>query len=174
MPNALTAGAPFPQTDIARLGGGTITLGKPERAEWQLVFVYRGLHCPICKQYLSDLEQILPAFAEIGIEVVAISADTEAKAQQMQTEQGLSLPIGYDLSVAQMQALGLYISTPRSAQETDRTFAEPGLFLIDAGGDLHMVDYSNAPFLRPDLDRLPARIKYVLENDYPVRGTFAG
>jgi hypothetical protein len=34
-----------------------------------------------------------------------------------------------------------------------------------------MVDISNAPFLRPDLEKLPSRIAYVLENDYPIRGT---
>ena len=33
-----------------------------------------------------------------------------------------------------MQALGLYVSTPRSPQETDRPFAEPGLFLINPDG----------------------------------------
>ena len=42
---------------------------------------------------------------------------------------------------------------------------------INPDGNLHMIDISNAPFLRPELERLPSRIKYVLENDYPIRGT---
>ena len=174
MPNALSSGKPFPVTEVPRLGGGTITLGRPETPGWQLVFVYRGIHCPICRQYLTDLEPRLAEFAEMGIEVVAVSADTEAKARKLRADLGLTVPIGHDLTPAQMQALGLYVSDPRSPEETDRPFAEPGLFLINPAGDLHMFDISNAPFLRPELDRLPARLKFVLENDYPIRGTHSG
>ena len=44
----LTAGQKFPKTEVAKLGGGTLTLGQPQEGrEWQLVVVYRGLHCPI-------------------------------------------------------------------------------------------------------------------------------
>lgn len=53
-------------------------------------------------------------------------------------------------------------------------YGEPGLFLITPEGQLHMVDISNAPFLRPEKDKLPQRIKFVLDNDYPIRGTCAG
>ncbi len=174
MHSALSSADPFPVTEIPRLGGGTITPGRPETADWQLVFVYRGLHCPICKQYLTDLEPRLSEFAELGIEVVAVSADPEAKARKFRADQGLSVPIGYDLSIEQMKTLGLYISDPRSPEETDRPFSEPGLFLINPQGNLHMVDISNAPFLRPDLEKLPSRIKFVLEKDYPIRGTHSG
>lgn len=171
MPNALSSAQPFPQTSVARHGGGAITLGKPETADWQLIFVYRGIHCPICRQYLTDLEGKLAEFADMGTEVVVVSADTEAKARKIVSDLGLTVPLGYDLSIAQMKSLGLYISDPRSPTETDRPFAEPGLFLINPDGNLHMIDISNAPFLRPELERLPSRIKYVLENDYPIRGT---
>ena len=174
MHSALSSADPFPVTEIPRLGGGTITLGRPETADWQLVLIYRGLHCPICKQYLTDLEPRLSEFAELGIEVVAVSADPEAKARKFRADQGLSVPIGYDLSIEQMKTLGLYISDPRSPEETDRPFSEPGLFLINPQGNLHMVDISNAPFLRPDLEKLPSRIKFVLEKDYPIRGTHSG
>ena len=34
-----------------------------------------------------------------------------------------------------------------------------------------MVDFSNAPFLRPELDKLPSRMSSVPENDDPIRGT---
>ncbi|MDD9738711.1 MAG: peroxiredoxin-like family protein [Marinovum algicola] len=174
MHSALSSADPFPVTEIPRLGGGTITLGRPETADWQLVLIYRGLHCPICKQYLTDLEPRLSEFAELGIEVVAVSADPEAKARKFRADQGLSVPIGCDLSIEQMKTLGLYISDPRSPEETDRPFSEPGLFLINPQGNLHMVDISNAPFLRPDLEKLPSRIKFVLEKDYPIRGTHSG
>ncbi|MEQ8256174.1 MULTISPECIES: peroxiredoxin-like family protein [Roseovarius] len=171
MPNALQSATAFPVTEIECLDGGSIRLGKPEEKPWQLIFVYRGIHCPICRQYLQDLEPKLEEFADMGIDVVAVSADTEAKARKLRADLSLSVPLGYGMDVAQMQALGLYVSDPRSPEETDRPFAEPGLFLVNPEGNLHMVDISNAPFLRPELEKLPSRIKYVLENDYPIRGT---
>ncbi|MEL6915705.1 MAG: redoxin domain-containing protein [Pseudomonadota bacterium] len=171
MPIALTSGAPFPLIDLPALGGGTVTLGGG--GGWQLIFVYRGLHCPICKGYMAELETHLPAFKDLGLSVVLVSGDPVEKAASFVTETGVTMPVGHDLTPDQMRTLGLYISEPRSPKETDRPFAEPGLFLVNPEGNLHMVDVSNAPFLRPGLEKLASRIGYVLENDYPIRGTMA-
>ncbi|MEH6644113.1 peroxiredoxin-like family protein [Sulfitobacter sp.] len=172
---ALPAGSIFPKTDVAALGGGTLTLGAPRGDhDWQLVVVYRGLHCPICKTYLSRLQEFEATFGELGVDVVAISADPEEKAQAFADEKELTLAIGYGLSAAQMDTLGLYVSDPRSPQETDRPFAEPGLFVINAEGTIQILDVSNAPFARPDLQGIANGIKFVRANDYPIRGTHSG
>jgi hypothetical protein len=92
----------------------------------------------------------------------------------MAQEQDLSLTVGYDLSIAQMQDLGLYVSDPRSPLETDQPFAEPGVFVVNADGNIQILDISNAPFARPDLEGLLKGIKFVRDNDYPIRGTHAG
>ena len=169
---ALSAGSTFPLTDIPRVGGGTVTLGAPQGGhDWQLVVIYRGLHCPLCKKYLAQLEEMQGQFHAIGVDVVTASGDPEEKAQAMVDEKELSVPMGYGLSVAQMQALGLYVSDPRSPQETDRPFAEPGLFVINGDGLIQMVDVSNAPFLRPDLQAVLGGITFIRNNDYPIRGT---
>lgn len=65
----------------------------------------------------------------------------------------------------------LYISDPRSPQETDRPFAEPGLFLVNPQGNAQIIDVSNAPFARPDLQMILNGIKTIIEKSYPVRGT---
>ncbi|MEL6465442.1 MAG: redoxin domain-containing protein [Pseudomonadota bacterium] len=168
---ALAAGSDFPKLDVAQLGGGTLTLGAPRGDnDWQLVVVYRGLHCPLCKKYLTKLQQMESDFNAEGVDVVAVSGDPEAKAQAMADETSLSLAVGYGLSVAQMGRLGVYVSDPRSPQETDRPFPEPGLFVVNANGTIQMVDVSNAPFLRPDLQGVLNGIKFVRANDYPIRG----
>ena len=168
----LTAGETFPKTDVAKLGGGTLTLGQPQEGrDWQLVVVYRGLHCPICKKYLAQLEKLQGDFHEIGVDVIAVSGDPEEKAQKIAEEDNLTLPIGYDMSLQQMDNLGLYISDPRSPQETDRPFAEPATFVINGEGKLQIVDVSNAPFARPDLEGLLSGLQFIREKDYPVRGT---
>lgn len=168
------AGVAFPKTNVARVGGGEITLGEPSGGrDWQIIVVYRGLHCPICKRYLAQLEGLQEQFHAAGVDVVAVSGDPQAKAEAMVSEMNLSLPMGYDLSVAQMRALGLYVSDPRSAQETDRPFPEPGLFLVNAAGNIQIVDVSNAPFARPDLESILNGIRFIRDKDYPVRGTHA-
>ncbi|WP_147106324.1 redoxin domain-containing protein [Tateyamaria sp. syn59] len=169
---ALAAGSDFPKLDVAQLGGGTLTLGAPRGDhDWQLVVVYRGLHCPLCKKYLAQLQELESAFNAEGVDVVAVSGDPEDKAQAMVDEKELSLAMGYGLSVAQMVELGVYVSDPRSPQETDRPFPEPGLFVVNGDGAIRMVDVSNAPFLRPDLQAVLNGIKFIRANDYPIRGT---
>lgn len=172
---ARPAGSLFPKTDVAQLGGGVLTLGAPRGShDWQMVVVYRGVHCPICKSYLAGLEALEAEFNALGVDVVAVSGDPQEKAQRFADEAGISLALGYDLSVAQMQDLGLYISSPRSEKETDRPFAEPAVFVINGEGAMQIIDVTNAPFVRPDLQRIANGIKFIRANDYPVRGTFTG
>lgn len=171
---ALQSGDPFPKQEVARLGGGRLTLGVPEGGrDWQMVVVYRGLHCPICKQYLTRLEALKARFDGLGIDVVAVSGDPEEKARAMADALGLSVPVGYDLSTEQMRALGVYISAPRGPRETDRPFPEPAVFVINEEGRLHIVNISNAPFARPDLEALAGGLEFIRKNGYPIRGTWA-
>lgn len=171
---ALQSGEPFPQQRTARLGGGTLTLGAPlDGRDWQMVVVYRGLHCPLCKTYLSRLEDLNGRYHDMGLDVVAVSGDPEEKAQAMADELGLTVPVGYGLSADQMRALGLYVSEPRGPGETDRPFPEPGVFVINDAGLLQIVDISNAPFARPDLEALAGGLEFIRANDYPIRGTWA-
>jgi hypothetical protein len=69
-----------------------------------------------------------------------------------------------------MRTLGVYISSPRSPDETDREFAEPATFVINPNGNVQIVDVSNAPFSRPDLKGLLEGLRCVNANGYPVRG----
>lgn len=165
----LAAGAAFPAITVPRLGGGEIA--PAATAGWRLLIVYRGKHCPFCKPYLGTLDKLLEEFEAAGVSVAAISADPEEKAAADHAEFGWRFPLGYGLTVAQMQALGLYISNPRSAQETDRPFAEPGLFLINPAGEVQLIDISNAPFARPDLAGIARGAKRIQEMNYPIRGT---
>lgn len=170
--NMSDAGQAFPQLSVPDLQGGMLTLGAPRGDhDWQMVVVYRGLHCPICKTYLGTLEKLAPEFYAIGVDVVAVSGDPKDKAREMATQNDLSLSIGYDLSLTQMGELGLYISDPRSPQETDQPFPEPAIFVINDTGAIQIVDVSNAPFARPDLQGLLNGLKFVRDKGYPIRGT---
>lgn len=169
------AGTVFPEIIIPSVGGDNVTLGKPKNGhDWQMVVVYRGKHCPICVQYLEKLEALKQQYFDIGVDLLVVSGDPQAKAEAQVEENNMTLPVGYDLSIADMKKLGLYISHPRSAQETDRPFSEPGIFVINQEGKLQVTDISNAPFSRPDLDQLVGGLNFIRDsaNNYPIRGTF--
>jgi len=166
------AGDPLSPITVSLLGGGDVTLGAAKTpGHWQMVVVYRGKHCPICTRYLGELNGIAPKLRDLDVEIVALSADPEEKAAEHMETVGPDYPVGYGLAVEDMKRLGLYVSDPRSPKETDRPFAEPGLFVINGEGRLQIVDISNAPFARPALESLAKGIGFVKDNDYPIRGT---
>lgn len=144
----------------------------PVQAEgWRFITIYRGKHCPLCKKYLTELDGMQDDFAKAGIAIWALSADPLDRAQDWAKAEGWTIPILAELSEAQMRELGLYISAPRSPEETDRNFAEPAAFVINPNNEVQIIDISNAPFARPDLKGLLAGISFVSAKNYPVRGT---
>lgn len=165
----LHPGQPFPPTQFKRLGGPDYQFGGT--GSWQILFVYRGKHCPICKGYLGKIKQRLEKIEALGANVAALSADSEAQAHETLEAVKPNFPLLYGIDVPMMQDLGLYISEPRSATETDHRFPEPGLFVLNPEGALQIIDISNAPFVRPDLDVLISGIEFVIANAYPIRGT---
>lgn len=165
------SGQTLPAITLATVGGGQIMLGQAQSQDnWHVVVIYRGLHCSICKKYLTQLESLKSKFADVNADVMAVSADPRDKAQKMAEATGATFPVAYNLSLEQMHSLGLFISDPRP-NETDRPFAEPGLFVVNSRGVAQLIDVANAPFLRPDLADLPDSLQFLKAKDYPVRGT---
>lgn len=170
-----TAGDLFPAIELPSLSGENIIIGTPQGdADWRLVVVYRGKHCPMCTRYLNEIEKLKQEFSQLNIDVIAVSADSKIQATAHLAELSISYPIAYGLNIAQMHQLGLYISNPRSAQETDHPFAEPGLFVVNGEGQVQVIDISNGPFVRPELGVLLAGLSFIRnpENNYPIRGTY--
>ncbi|MBE9030257.1 hypothetical protein IQ266_10995 [filamentous cyanobacterium LEGE 11480] len=99
---------------------------------------------------MAELNALLPEFKALNIDVFTASVDPEAKAKIQLDEVQPGFDVGVALSLVQMQMRGLYISHPRSPEEHDRPFAEPGLFVINAESAIQIIDISNAPFTRPD------------------------
>lgn len=170
----LAAGHSFPDLQVPTLAGKQVTLGQPRPdsgADWQMVVVYRGRHCPFCTKYLNHLEKFKAELEGLGIDIIAVSADSRNQLEDHLSSLNISFPIAYGLTEEQMQALGLYISLPRSENETDHNFAESGLFVIDGDGNIQIITLSNNPFVRPELPTLVAGLKWIRENHYPIRGT---
>lgn len=168
----LRAGSQFPDIQAQIINGEKQSLGKPKNGhDWKLIVVYRGKHCPICTKYLNQLEAVKSSFANAGADIIAVSADSKQQLEEHLEKLDISFPIAYGLTVEQMKTLGLYISNPRSEKETDHPFSEPAVFIINDKGQIQIIDISNAPFARPELQALANGLSFVRENDYPIRGT---
>lgn len=155
----------FPTVD----GRRSIAVGQ-SKDRWTILFVYRGRHCPRCKRFLNKLNESLSAWVEV-MDVVVVSADTQEKALADKEEFGWEFDLCYGLTETQMRSLGLYVSEPLSEAETTGLFSEPGAFGIRPDGTLMLVDISNGPAARPDLDELLDGMKFNIEKNRPTRGT---
>lgn len=153
-----------------KIGGGQITVGGAKE-NWTLLVVYRGKHCPRCKKYLNRLNAMRSQWRDAGFDVAVVSADPRDRAQSDKDEFGWQFDLGHDLTPDQMVRLGLYMSDPLSSGETDRRFAEPGVFVLRPDGSLVLIAISNGPSARPELSELLDGMIFTKTNDRPARGT---
>lgn len=137
----IEAGSVFPDMTANGIDGNAVNIGRPaEDADWKMVVVYRGRHCPLCTKYLNQLEDYRQALRDLGVDLVAVSGDSRSQLQAHMEKLDVSFSLLYGLTIEQMQRLGLYISHPRSEKETDHPFAEPGLFVVNTDKQVQVVD----------------------------------
>ncbi len=132
---------------------------------------YRGLHCPICRGYLTELNRTVDDFAATGVtSVAAISGDGADRAQRAVTDWDLDrLQVGYEQSVESMRAWGLFVSKGIADSEPD-LFGEPGVFLIRPDAAVYMAAVNSMPAARPRIADILGAVKFFAENNYPARG----
>ncbi|ASJ70187.1 peroxiredoxin-like family protein [Granulosicoccus antarcticus] len=158
---------------------GKFDLSAESSERGTIVCFYRGLHCPICAKYLTELQKNVDAFAERGVGVVAVSSDTEERAALMGTNiKADKLRIGYGLSLSKAREWDLYISTSRGKTsigiEEPALFSEPGLFVVNPDQTLYYGSVQTMPFVRPHFSELLGAIDFAIANNYPARGEYTG
>jgi peroxiredoxin len=161
---------PAPPMEVQLTDGSSWRLADARPAAFEMIVVYRGLHCPICKTYLGELEAKLPEFEKRGVDVIAVSADSRDRAERAKTEWGLqNLRVGCELSIASARDWDLFISRAIRDGEPPE-FTEPGLFLVKPDGTLFFASHGSAPWGRPPLDQMLRGIDVVAERKMPARG----
>ena len=161
---------PAPALDLPLAGGGRFKLGEPPPKAFTLIAFYRGLHCQRCKANLGEMETLLPKFDQLGVDVVAISSDHQARAEQSKAEWHLPvMKVGYGLDVEEGRKWGLYISRGKREDEP-AIFIEPALFLVDRQGQLIFAVINSITRMRPYPEDILATIERVMENPDLARG----
>ncbi len=161
---------PAPDLTVPLLRGGPYRLGDRRPRLFTMVVFFRGLHCPVCRAQLSELERRLGELEERGIEPIAVSGETLERTTTLAHEWNLErLNLAYGLTQEQMRAWGLLIS--RGINEGEPAlFNEPGVFLISPDHTVYYVSILSMPVGRPRLDDLLGGIDYWTTHDYPARG----
>lgn len=173
--SALKPRTKSPELEVETLDAGRWRLSEQRPENFTMIVAYRGLHCPICRTYLSELDRSAEEFGKRGVEVIAVSTDTLERAAQTKDEWQLrNLRIGYGLSIPKAREWGLYISTSRGKTSTGVVepdlFNEPGVFLIKPDQTLYASSVATMPFARPHFKEVLAAIDFIVEKDYPARG----
>ncbi len=168
-----------PDLSVPTLGGGQFDLSSENSERGVVICFYRGLHCPICANYLTEFEKRTPDFAGRGVTTIALSSDGEERTQAMADKiEARNLRFGYDLSLPKAKEWGLYISTSRGTTsigiEEPALFSEPGLFMVTPEQTLYYGSTQTMPFVRPHFSELVGALDFAIKNSYPARGEYAG
>lgn len=140
-----------------------------------LVF-YRGLHCPICKHHIKEMDDRIGDFALRGVSVLAISCDPKAKAQQLADEmQIIRLPLAHSLDIrVARDEWGLFVSQARKGTDEPGFFTEPGHFWIRQDGNVAFSVLHSTPFMRPNATQILRAIDKNPSNTVLPRGAYSG
>ena len=164
-----------PALTVDTLEHGRWSLAEQTPQRFSLIVFYRGLHCPICKPYVRELDRQVEAFGELGVQAITLSTDDAERARQSQQDWGIKhVPIGYGVSIESAREWGLYISSGRGKTsigiEEPALFNEPGLFLVSPDSTLYSASIQTMPFVRPRFEELLKALDTIISRDYPARG----
>jgi len=161
----------FPAITFNLISGGTKKLSD-DLGKWIMLIVYRGDHCPRCKQYMTRLHELQAGYAERGVEILITSMDPENVVKRTIADNNWTLPnIAHSLSAADAETLSLYLTPHEAGSKLEGVYAEPGLFLINPEGKIQVIATSNSPSVRPDLEVVLDGIIGTQERNLPIRGT---
>lgn len=153
-------------------GGSTddLDLGTGADGRFTLVVFFRGLHCPVCRKQLSDIDRRREELTAAGIgRLVAVSMETPRRSQQLVEEWRLTMPVAHSLSEQSAREWGLFLSKAIKDGEPD-VFAEPGMFALDSDGTVYWSSIATMPFARPALDEVVGGLRFAQDQNYPARG----
>lgn len=168
-----------PNLTLPTLDGSRFDLSAETSERGTVICFYRGLHCPICANYLKELEKRVADFAERGVTCIAVSSDGQERTQAMADKiEAKALRFGYDLPLDVAKEWGLYISTSRGKTsigiEEPALFSEPGLFMVTPEQTLYYGSVQTMPFVRPHFSELVGALDFAIANNYPARGEYTG
>ncbi len=109
---ALKAGAVLPAFSLSDENGNKVSSIDLLARGPLVISFYRGVWCPYCNMELQALEEALPKFQEIGVNLIAISPQNQVNSRKSVAKNNLSFPILSDPHNDVAASFGLRFAMP--------------------------------------------------------------
>lgn len=151
----LAPGDPFPALSISLIGGSQMKLPQALAGHFSVVLVFRGSWCPYCNAQLRAFERARDRFEQMGVRIVALSADDEAATRELVDKHRLSFPVGHSADVEAVHAaVGSFVGPGRQHLESTG-------FVLDPDGRVIVSVYSSGAIGRLVPDDVIGLIRYL-------------
>jgi peroxiredoxin Q/BCP len=127
----LTEGDPAPDFELPADGGGRVSLARL-RGRKVVLYVYPKDDTSGCTREAIEFSQLMPAFAEAGVEVVGMSPDSPASHDKFKAKHGLEFALASDPDKTALDAYGVW--TEKSMYGRKYMGVERSTFLIGPDG----------------------------------------
>lgn len=148
-------GQRMPELDVARVGGGRLSLPSDLAGSFGVVLIYRGAWCPYCNAQLSGFARAAGTLAELDVKVAALSVDDEATSAELVAKRHLGFPVGHSADADTVaQLTGAYTNDdPHYLQSTG--------FLLAPDSTIITAVYSSGAIGRLVADDVVGLVRYV-------------
>jgi peroxiredoxin len=173
---AVKAGDRAPQFRLTDQNGNEVSSAELLARGPLIVSFYRGVWCPYCNMELQALQEILPAFREMGANLVVISPQSAVNSRKSRRTNGLDFPVLSDPGNETAAAFGLRFVLPdyliklyKSLKndlpafngDTSWTLPMPARFVIGRDGVIRYAEVNPDYTHRPEpSDVLPALLEW--------------
>ena len=154
----LHPGDVFPELTVQLTGGQSLVVPDELSGGFGVVLFFRGAWCPYCNTQLRAFQRERAAFADVGAQVVALSADTEQDVAGLIDKHDLTFPVGYSADARHLARLtGAFVNDdPLCVQSTG--------FVLDPDGRVIVSVYSSGAIGLLVPDDVVGMIRYLRAN----------
>lgn len=171
---AAKAGDRAPDFALPDAAGRTVALADLLAKGPVVVMFYRGGWCPFCNLQLRAYQQFLPAFADLGATLVAISPQTPDHSLSTAEKNALTFPVLSDAGGDVSARFGLRFELPAELQRIYTAFGNdlpringeagwhlpvPATYVIAADGRIVLAEVDPDYRMRPDPEAVIAALQ---------------
>lgn len=120
--NALQIGDKIPDIPLQETSGKSVLLSELQQTEFLVLNFYRGGWCPYCNMELREYERLRKEFLLKDADIVGISAEVPALANQTTNKNVLSFPVLTDVDAQLMKAIGIVFQLDEASKKEFTNF----------------------------------------------------
>jgi thiol-disulfide isomerase/thioredoxin len=172
--NKIVPGQQVPDFSVGLADGSIWRLSENAPDYMLMIDIYRGYHCPRCRQHLEAINAAMADFNKARMDVIAVSADSAERVAKSYAEWDIgNVVVGGGLSIADADRLGLYLSHSIEIRPLESpVFAEPAVLFVRSDLTLYGAILQTFPFARPKIPDLLEVPTFAAAQNYPPRGDY--